>query len=89
MGISLAMNAALSLGIVLLLSAREAQTLNLGLCVDTSTEVTAADIAQAGKVRYKVLTEVEQPGNVMRKAASPRTSGSTLPVVSYVRCRLS
>jgi hypothetical protein len=86
MWISLALNAALSLGIITLLSTAEAQTSNLKLCGYNPMVLTAAEIAQAGKVRYKVLAEVAQPGNVMRKTATPTMTGATLPAVSYIRC---
>lgn len=87
MWISLSLNAALSLGIVLLLTTAQAQTSNLGRCGGTSTVMTTAEIAQAGKVRYKAIAEVEQPVNVMRNSASSATAGTTLPIVSYIRCR--
>jgi hypothetical protein len=86
MWISLALNAVLSLGIVLLLSTADAGSSNLKLCADTTTAVSMGEIAQAGKVRYRAIADVEQPGNVMRRSASLTIPAATRPAVSYVRC---
>lgn len=85
MGISIALNAALSLVIVSLLSTTQPQNLNLGLCDGEPIVVNAADIAQADKARHAAPAEVELPGNVMRKTFV--TTDASSPTVSYIRCR--
>jgi hypothetical protein len=87
MGISLAMNVAMALVIVVSITVPERQTPGSRSCNGTPMVAKSVDLAQAGKVRYAAdATKQAQPGNVIRRSASDTRTEPNLAMVSFIRC---
>ena len=87
LGISMVLNVVLTVGILALFPIPQAVGMGGRVCGGNPAAVTSLEVPHTNKRRDRVSASVEGPARVIRKATLVKATGTTAPMVSYIRCR--